>query len=325
MALAGCAGFTVLTTGIAGAVYVRSQTVDRTFVATMPEVKEASRQALGDMGFTIKDREFRETDYYILAASSHKYEIEITITPITLTTTKVSINADSLPERDKATGTEVLNQMATILSARAPTRVASTSATAEPPLAQAGPPSPMPSSRASAPENHRPLVAAVPQAPVAPPAPSGSPEPATSTTPAMTRQSPVDGSPGETPKQGGMNGKQVYDAAIRDYVEGDFPAAIAHLQTYLARHPDGTERPRALYWLGESLYSEQEYAQALIQFETVLRDYPQSPEAVRALLRGADASRQLGETHRATTFLKTLVAEHPQSREAQVARSLLAR
>lgn len=121
------------------------------------------------------------------------------------------------------------------------------------------------------------------------------------------------------------NGQQIIDTAIRDYLDGDFPAAIAHFRTFLATHPDGPESSEARYWLGESLYSQRDYADALVQFEIVLRDYPQSPDAVRALLKGAHAYRQLGETRQATSYLQTLIREHPDSREAHVARSLMAK
>lgn len=317
--LAGCAGFTVLTTGIAGAIYVKSQTVERTFAAPMPEVTEACRRALRQMAFRIDHEETRETRRYILATASGNYDVEVTITPVTAEATKVSINADSLPERDTATGTEIFNQMAAVLSPTAPVRL---SASPAPTVSKhqmiqtaAAPPPMLPRVEHQPPiDDESPPTSAVTREGFSTPL-RASREPRRTAGPARR----------QIPKQEAIaNGRLIYDTAIRDYIEGDFPAAIAHFQTYLATIPDGTERPGALYWLGESLYSQHEYTDALVQFEAILLEYPQSPEAVRALLKGAQAYRQLGETRQATTLLQMLITEHPGSREAQIAQSLRA-
>ncbi|MFQ5961206.1 MAG: DUF3568 family protein [Candidatus Methylomirabilales bacterium] len=316
--LAGCAGFTVLTSAIAGAIYVKSQTVERTFVAPMPDVTAACRQALKEMGLTIKDDEVLEDEHHIVATASSDYEVDVTITPVTAEATRVAINADSLPARDTATGTEILNQMAAVLSPTPPAHVSASTATETVPT-----------------EHQRPIDHEPSPPPATRPVHSESPDPSTTTRPlpVATTGPSVQLTAGREPRrtaeipkhQGSANGQLIYDTAIHDYIEGDFPAAIAHFQIYLATHPNGTERPRALYWLGESLYGQQEYTDALIQFETILLEYRQSPEAVRALLKGAQTYRQLGKTHQATRLLQTLITDHPKSPEAQVARSLMTR
>lgn len=310
--LTGCAGIPVLTSAIAGAIYVKSQTIERTFVAPMPEVQKACRQALTDMAFTIEHEELRETESYLLATASEKYKVEVTFTPITIETTRVMIKADSLPERDKATATEILNQMAIALSYPPPAEIPASTAGAVIPAVERFEPPPIP------------VIQSVDSAPPEPsPPPSAEDQP-----PIVVVASPSTGLTGalyEMPKGEVANGQLIYDTAVRDYIAGDFPAAIAHFRAYLATHPHGTERSGALYWLGESLYSQREYTDALIQFETILREYPQSPEAVRALLKGAHAYRQIGETRQATSMLQTLLKEHPDSREAQFARTLMAK
>lgn len=331
--LAGCAGFTVLTTGIAGAIYVRSQTVERTFSAPMAEVTEACRHALRQMAFRIDHEEIREARHDILATASGNYDVEVTITPVTAEATKVSINADSLPERDTATGTEIFNQMAAVLSPTAPVHL---SAPPAPPVPRhqtvqtaAAPPPMLPRVEHQPPidDELSPATAVTREDPSTELRAGFSTPLRASREPRRTAGPSTELRAGparrEIPKQETIaNGRLIYDTAIRDYIEGDFPAAIAHFQIYLATYPDGTERPGAHYWLGESLYSQHEYTDALIQFEAILLEYPQSPEAVRALLKGAQAYRQLGETRQATTLLQMLITEHPGSREAQIAQSL---
>lgn len=336
--LAGCAGFTVLTTGVAGAIYVKSQTVERTFAAPMPEVTAACRQALTEMGFTITDDEVGEDDHYIVATAPSDYEVDVTITPVTPQATRVAINADSLPARDTATGTEIFNQMAAVLSPSAPAYRSTPAATEAVPTERSARRahespidhelSPPPATKAVYPPSHDPPITTRPL-PVASPSaklrtgPSAELRVSPTTELTAHRES---GRTAEIPKHAErVNGQLLYDTAIHDYIEGDFPAAITHLQIYLATHANGTERPSALYWLGESLYSQQEYTDALIQFETILLEYRQSPEAVRALLKGAQTYQQLGETQQATRLLQTLISDHPKSPEAQVARSLMVR
>lgn len=333
--LAACAPLgavtSVVTTAVGGTFYVRSQTVDHTFVATLPEVTEAVRRALGEMALTIKEEEAREGEYYFLAAASGEYEVEVTLTPITPKATRISVNADSLPERDKATGREIINQVALALGPPPPPQFA---------FAQPGPreqtvPAAQRVHRIA--ENQPLVLGASPPVPperTDPPAPSPSPpdtrafpavvQPESSAArPTAQRDAPHMTSPADPQRKERLDAEQLYELALHEYVQGNFPAAIEDLRAYLAAQADDAERPKALYWLGEALYSQREYADALLQFETILRDYPRSPEALRALLTGAHAYRQLGETQRAETLLRTLVRQYPKSREAQVARALM--
>lgn len=321
----------IVTTAAGGTFYVRSQTVDQTFVAPLPEVTQAVRRALGEMALTIKEEEAREGEYYFLAAASGEYEVEVTLTPVTRKATRVSVNADSLPERDKATGREIINQVALALGPPPPPQFA---------LAQVSPrEQTVPAVQRVHPiaENQA-LVLSEP--PPVPPERTGSPPPSPSppdtrafpavvqpessaARPTVQRDSLQMTRPADPQRKERVDAEQLYEVALHEYVRGDFPAAIEDLRAYLAAQPDDAGRPRALYWLGEALYSQREYADALLQFETILRDYPRSPETLRALLTAAHAYRQLGETQRAETLLRTLIRQHPKSREAQVARTLM--
>lgn len=333
--LAACAPLgamtSIVTTAAGGTFYVRSQTVDQTFVAPLPEVTEAVRRALGEMALTIKEEEVREGEYYFLAAASVEYEVEVILTPVTPKATRVAVNADSLPERDKATGREIINQVALALGPPRPPQFA---------FAQ---PDPRVQTIAAVQRVHRirenqPLVLGplppIPQERTDPPPPSPSPpdtraipvvvQPESSAAwPTAQPDSPQITRPADPQRKERVDTEQLYEVALHEYVQGNFPAAIEDLRAYLAAQSDDVARAKALYWLGEALYSQREYADALLQFETILRDYPRSPEALRALLTGAHAYRQLGETQRAETLLRTLIRQYPKSREAQVAQALM--
>jgi len=278
---------------LAGTFFVRGQTVERTFVSPMPEVKEACRRALEVMALTITQEGPYGKEYLIFAAAPPQYEVEVTITPITSKATRVSVNADALPERDKATGLEILNQTAAALSPSPPSQA-------------------LVSSNGAA---QSPITTGHLQSVVYP-----EPSPVRLTARAQTSLSPK--SPPAEHKER-MKPEEIYDMAINEYIRGDFPAAIAHLRTYLAAKPHSARRPKALYLLGESLYSQREYTDAILQFETILQDYPQSPEIPRALLKSAQVYRQVRNNREAAARLEKLITQHPRSREAQVARALI--
>jgi len=329
--LAGCGPLGVMSsvagTTIAGTYYVRNQTVERTFVAPMPEVEQACRRALLEMGFTIQGEERRGDDYVITASASDVYVVEVTMTLITAKAVRVAINADSLPERDKATAGEIISQMTAALSPGPDPRfVASPAPDRELPAlpldrvsaAALPPPPPVVA------EHHPPVEQELPRAPI-----SAAPHPGVMNPTGPRIHSSLHDHPPKTvripTKAAGEppDPHALYETAKRQYVQGDFSTAIAHFRTYLATPPDTGERPRALYWLGEALYSQREYADALLQFEIIRRDYPLSPEVPLALLRGAQAYQQLQERQQGRALLQTLVMQYPKSSEARVARTLL--
>lgn len=313
LGLASCtalgAAASVVGTAFTGASYVQSQTVERTFSAPMPEVQQACRQAIEAMAFTIKVAETGENTYHIVAVAPGDYEVEITITRITPNATKVAVNADSLPNRDKATGQEIIDQIASALSPPVLAFPTVKKEEASQLTIDVGPPA-------------IPLVGTVQPAP---------PESPSNTSPqlAAKREPPMDWpSVGQEPppiasrRVDGQaeiaNFQEIYDSGIRAYIEGDFPIATTHFRRYLAAQPQNGQTPKALYWLGESLYNQRKYADALLQYETILRDYPGSPEVPRALYRGAQVYRKLGETSRAEALHEMLILEHPQSWEAHL-------
>lgn len=327
LSLVGCApiGAATSLTGaaISGTLYVKDQKVERTFVASLPEVREATRLALQRMAFTVKQEEAREGEHYILASASDDYELDATITSITPKATKVTIRADTILERDKATGLEILNQTAAQLTPPPPPLPLTASANpagrqpppvgvaeVTPPLAPIFPPPPLP---------------AVQREP-SPPPPSAKGEPPVPQTLAKvepTAPPPVTSSP--PPPRVPMDPRTLYEGAVNDYIHGHFPEAITKLRQYLTSRPSPADAAKTRYWLGESLFSQQQYTQALTEFQVILREHPHSPEAPRALFKGAEALRRLGRAAEADALLKTLIRSHPKSREANLARDLIAK
>jgi tol-pal system protein YbgF len=335
LSLVGCAPIGAVTSltgaAISGTLYVKNQNVERTFVASSSEVREATRLALQAMAFRIKQEEAREGEHYILASASDDYELDITITAITPRATKVTVRVDTIFERDKATGLEILNQTAAQLIPP-PTPLpmtASTGANGRPTIplrvAEVSPPpvpghpigsGPIP----SLPPPPQPVVRR--ELPPAPPEVKREPAPLqvlAKVEPAV----PPTVTPEPSPQRAPTDPHTLYETALDDYIQGRFPQAIEKLRLYLSARPSHGNASKARYWLGEALFSQQQYDQALTEFQMILRNSPNSPETPRALFRAAETYRRVGQPAQADALLKTLIRSHPKSREANLARDLI--
>jgi tol-pal system protein YbgF len=76
-----------------------------------------------------------------------------------------------------------------------------------------------------------------------------------------------------------------YQAAFDTLKSGQYVESARKFQDFLARYPDGTYAPNALYWLGESYYVTQNYDLAQQQFQALLQRYPTHDKASAALLK----------------------------------------
>jgi tol-pal system protein YbgF len=79
--------------------------------------------------------------------------------------------------------------------------------------------------------------------------------------------------------------RSAYQAAFDTLKSGQYVESARQFQAFLARYPDGTYAPNALYWLGESYYVTQNYDLAQQQFQALLQRYPTHDKASAALLK----------------------------------------
>lgn len=92
------------------------------------------------------------------------------------------------------------------------------------------------------------------------------------------------------------------------------------LKEFLARYPDNSLTPNALYWIGETWYAQKDYTQAVLSFKDVTQKYPRHPKASAALYKSALAYEATGDKANAVFYLKALLDEYPRSEEASPAR-----
>lgn len=83
-----------------------------------------------------------------------------------------------------------------------------------------------------------------------------------------------------------VSASEIYQAAYKDFVAGNYDLAILGFQTYLEQAPEGAHAGNARLWLGECHFAKGEYALARVEFERTIQDFPKhKPLTCRAKLK----------------------------------------
>jgi tol-pal system protein YbgF len=123
--------------------------------------------------------------------------------------------------------------------------------------------------------------------------------PAVSQKPGVTQPEPVlDFAPG-----------QLFRAAYRIYMEGDYPTAIVGFQKYLEEYPNTQLAGSAQYWIAESFVKLEEYENALQEYDLLITKYPRDDKAPDAYYGKGSALVKLGKIEDAKSLF-TYVIEH---------------
>jgi len=156
---------------------------------------------------------------------------------------------------------------------------------------------------------------AAPPASASPPATGSAPAPATGTAPGPGAPP----SAAATPDEG-----RAYEAAQQQRRSGNYQAAIAAFQAFIAQYPKSPLAPRAQYWIGDSYYNLREFKSAIASQQKLLSSYPDSSSVPDALLNIASSQMELGDGAAARKTMDGLVARYPASDAAEKARRRLA-
>ena len=80
---------------------------------------------------------------------------------------------------------------------------------------------------------------------------------------------------------------------------GDYSAATAAFQDYVARYPDSTRTPEAYYWLGETYYLREAYRQSTGAYAAALKSKPKTSWAADAMVRLSESLAQTNQADQA--------------------------
>ncbi len=117
---------------------------------------------------------------------------------------------------------------------------------------------------------------------------------------------------------------RAYDAAQNQRRIGNYPAAIAAFQAFIAQYPKSPLAHRAQYWIGDSQYNQRDFKNAIASQNRLIASYPDSASVPDALLNIASCQIELGDSAAARKTLDGLVARYPTSEAAEKAKRRLA-
>lgn len=110
-----------------------------------------------------------------------------------------------------------------------------------------------------------------------------------------------------------------FDAALAEWREGRYPAAITAWQRFLNAHPNSRLAGDAQYWLGEAYYVSRDYNAAKEAFINLGLNDPQSARLPDALLKLGYIYGELGDISRAREVLQKLMQVYPSTQAASLA------
>jgi tol-pal system protein YbgF len=131
--------------------------------------------------------------------------------------------------------------------------------------------------------------------------------------------------PGQSLQPAGATEKQFYDAAYRQFVNGDYAGAQSQFQTFLEHYPQSNLAPSAAYWIGNAHYALRDFQQAIAAQRNLINRYPDSAKVPDAMLNIASSQTELADRKAARQTLEELIARYPFSGAAEKAKQRLSR
>jgi tol-pal system protein YbgF len=141
-----------------------------------------------------------------------------------------------------------------------------------------------------------------------------SPVPGAPTGTAVATPAPL---PGQTPKQ-------LFDAAMSDYMIGQYPLAIQGFQAFLGYYPKNDFADDAQYQIGESYFNSNKWAEAAAAYARVISDYPGGNQVPSAYYKRGRALENIpGQTDAAKQAYETVIEKFADSQAATLAKQRL--
>jgi tol-pal system protein YbgF len=159
-----------------------------------------------------------------------------------------------------------------------------------------------------------------PDAPAQPPGAGAPPTPAAGAGAPGAAAPP----PGPSTAAAPAEEQRAYDAAQGHRRAGNYQAAIAGFQGFIAQFPRSSLAHRAQYWIGDSYYNLRDFKSAIAAQQKLVSTYADSTSVPDALLNVASSQIELGQIAAAKKTMDSLLARYPTSDAAEKARRRLA-
>lgn len=117
--------------------------------------------------------------------------------------------------------------------------------------------------------------------------------------------------------------QKAYMAGFDQLRNGQYDAAIASFNQFVAQHPETGLTANAWYWLGEANYVQQNTADAQKAFETVVNRFADSPKVPDSLYKIGLIQAGAGQSDNAQATFQRVIDQYPQSGAAGQAKGQL--
>ena len=117
--------------------------------------------------------------------------------------------------------------------------------------------------------------------------------------------------------------QQRYDAALKLFNDGTYPAAQSAMATLSGRYPKTVYMPFIQFYQGTAAYANRDYKTATALLQNVLKKYPEFERTSDTLLNLANTLIENGQKPVAQKLLNDLLIKFPNTDNAKVAQDLL--
>lgn len=117
--------------------------------------------------------------------------------------------------------------------------------------------------------------------------------------------------------------QQRYDAALKLFNDGAYPAAQTAMAALTGRYPKTVYTPFIQFYQGTAAYANRDYKTATALLQNILKKYPDFERTSDTLLNLANTLIESGQKSAAQKSLNDLLAKFPNTDNAKIAQDLL--
>lgn len=125
------------------------------------------------------------------------------------------------------------------------------------------------------------------------------------------------------PEREAAKEKETYEAALNQFRQNNFGAAITAFQGFMSSYSSSALLPSAQYWIGNAHYALRDYKNAIAAQQKVIATWPDNPKASDAMLNIASSQAEMNDARAARETLLQLVKKYPTSPAADQAKQRL--
>ena len=125
------------------------------------------------------------------------------------------------------------------------------------------------------------------------------------------------------PEREAAKEKETYEAALNQFRQNNFGAAIAAFQGFMSSYSSSALLPSAQYWIGNAHYALRDYKNAIAAQQKVIATWPDNAKASDAMLNIASSQAEMNDARAARETLLQLVKKYPTSPAADQAKQRL--